>query len=518
MKKIIILILLLLTPTLVNAETNYLYDVLKDEAENNGLAREYTGEHHDSFTEEPSKKIYHWYAENDEEGNQVLEKNNVIFGDHCWQMIRTTDTGGVKLIYNGIPNEGKCNNNGESTQIGTSQFNEAGNSVAYVGYMYNPDTLILNPRSAKAETGSLFGTGVTYSNGEYTLTNTSTYNNNHHYTCNNTSGKCETVRYYFLNDYEYTVLNDGKIIEEVLEDMINSNDVNKKDSEVKETIDKWYKENLINYSDFIEDTIYCNDRSVIDYGGWNPNGGSIREYLKFANYTTSTNLQCINDTDKFSTKNNLAKLTYPVGLMTIPEALLVNANNIFLTGEYYWLLSPRCITTGYANVSGIHKLGGISSEGADASYGIGVRPVISLIPETIYSSGNGTKDKPFIIRNLNINEVNDEKKGELIIDDYQNLKEGDTVSFRIKPKPGYEVEKIEIIDENNNKIDYTTTDNINFRFTMPATDITIKPQYKEINPNTINPNTKRQILLIVISALILSIMTIIFVKKKKRLT
>ena len=35
MKKILFLIIiLLLTPTLVNAETNYLYDVLKNEAEN----------------------------------------------------------------------------------------------------------------------------------------------------------------------------------------------------------------------------------------------------------------------------------------------------------------------------------------------------------------------------------------------------------------------------------------------------------------------------------------------------
>ena len=78
MKKLLVPILLLIMfiPLYVNAETKYLYDVLKDEAENGGLAREYTGEHHDSFTEEPSRKIYHWYANNGDEGNQVLEKNN----------------------------------------------------------------------------------------------------------------------------------------------------------------------------------------------------------------------------------------------------------------------------------------------------------------------------------------------------------------------------------------------------------------------------------------------------------
>ena len=124
-------------PITVNAEKNYLYDVLKNEVESNGLAREYTGDHHDSFTKDPSKKIYYWYANNNAEADLILEKNNLIFGDFCWQMIRTTDTGGVKLIYNGIPNEGKCNNTGSDTTIGDSSFNTNSNSLSDVGYMYN---------------------------------------------------------------------------------------------------------------------------------------------------------------------------------------------------------------------------------------------------------------------------------------------------------------------------------------------------------------------------------------------
>ena len=76
MKRFILpFIFLMFIPIYVNAEARYLYNVLKNEAENGGLAREYIGEHHDSFTKEPSHKIYHWYAENDEEGNQVIEKS-----------------------------------------------------------------------------------------------------------------------------------------------------------------------------------------------------------------------------------------------------------------------------------------------------------------------------------------------------------------------------------------------------------------------------------------------------------
>ena len=109
-KKYILLFVLsiLLFPFIVKAESQYLYDVLKNEAESGGLAREYTGEHRDSYTKNPTAAIYHWYAENNTIGSQITEKNNVIFANHCWQMIRTTDTGGVRLLYNGRTDNGKC--------------------------------------------------------------------------------------------------------------------------------------------------------------------------------------------------------------------------------------------------------------------------------------------------------------------------------------------------------------------------------------------------------------------------
>ena len=94
-----------------------LYNVLAKEAETGGLAKKYTGNSHDSFTEEPSKDIYHWYADNSTEGTQVLDRNNVIFANHCWQMIRTTDTGGVKMIYNGEPENNQCLNT-RGTHVG----------------------------------------------------------------------------------------------------------------------------------------------------------------------------------------------------------------------------------------------------------------------------------------------------------------------------------------------------------------------------------------------------------------
>ena len=70
-----------------------------------------------------------------------VENNNVIFANFCWKIIRTTNTGGVKLIYNGTPSNGVCNNTGEATEIGKSAFNTEHNDPKYVGYMYDNNTI-----------------------------------------------------------------------------------------------------------------------------------------------------------------------------------------------------------------------------------------------------------------------------------------------------------------------------------------------------------------------------------------
>ena len=44
-------------------------------------------------------------------GGNNLVYNHLIFADYCWRIIRTTDTGGTKIIYNGTPNaDGQCLN------------------------------------------------------------------------------------------------------------------------------------------------------------------------------------------------------------------------------------------------------------------------------------------------------------------------------------------------------------------------------------------------------------------------
>ena len=62
--------------------------------------------------------------------------NRVIFANFCWRIVRTTETGGVKLIYDGVPSNGQCSNTGSNSTIGNSAFNSIYNDAKYVGYKY----------------------------------------------------------------------------------------------------------------------------------------------------------------------------------------------------------------------------------------------------------------------------------------------------------------------------------------------------------------------------------------------
>ena len=67
-------------------------------------------------------------------------KNNLLYANLCWKIVRTTETGGVRVVYNGSPANGKCTNTtGNNTQIGTNAFNTSDNKKQYIGYMFGDD-------------------------------------------------------------------------------------------------------------------------------------------------------------------------------------------------------------------------------------------------------------------------------------------------------------------------------------------------------------------------------------------
>ena len=700
-----------------------LYKVLQKEAEEGTYAKEYTGAHQDSMSGSGDKKIYYWYANNSTNGTAILDKNNVIFAGHCWQMIRTTDTGGVKMIYNGEPDsEGKCGTNREThvgyssrtstslsgnyyygtsyvydkaakkfslagekiqetwnattgpglvgkytcksttedgtcqtlyyvesyyntssgyvlklngnsnySQFGTMQFNANSSSPAYVGYMYgtpynynstiettsqsfggtvtmlssyslntsywysddvsygsptanrynlvNPyqvssttdypnlvgkytfrnstesytnssvyyiagvnnttmyykylssgnllsayepivigdsiteneggtytlnnttsvtlkewytdygnyknkytcgdsSTTCSNPKFISATTSTNYtyvnagekiliakqrdgmnlketllvnkdeliknkdnytdykytcnttsdvctestlrlitsystsgynyaynhywGSSVTWDGTNYTLVDPveiENYNNlsSHHYMCVEkglkTCSKVAYVYYYSSGTMYYILLENGVTrVEEALKEMLETNKYN---STIKSAIDAWYEMNMMDYSDYLEDTIFCNDRSISQLNGWNPNGGSTSSYLQFKEYNVTSDLSCANETDRFSVSNEKAKLKYKVGLMSSPEMNLLNNNNIRKTGQWYWLASPLSFVSGDAFVRGVNTGGYLNNDSVYRAGG--VRPAVSLVSGTEYSRGDGSMENPYVI-------------------------------------------------------------------------------------------------------------------------
>ena len=353
----------------------------------------------------------------------AVEDNNVIFNNKCWKAVRTTDTGGVKLIYNGentgTSDEPNCNNTGEETQIALNgdnyfAFNTSNNSLAYVGYMYGD---VYTHNSGAATSGAYYGSSFTYDGTNYTLVDpVTTKNNTHHYTCNLTTaeGTCSSIRYYYYGNY-YVNLTGGDGIEEALAKM----QTNTNDSIAKEKIDTWYANNMTSYTNKLEDTIWCNDRSVGDNNnnGWIANGGDLSTYLYYgamerSNYASDTStvknqpsLACTNKNDRFTVNNGNGNgaLDYPVALLTEDEMVLAgglagSVSTFYLNnGSTYtsWSLTPIYFNTYYAFVFYVNDDGVIDYNNVDGTYGL--RPSVSLKPGLPIVSGTGTVTDPYVI-------------------------------------------------------------------------------------------------------------------------
>lgn len=108
------------------------------------------------------------------------------------------------------------------------------------------------------------------------------------------------------------------------------------------------------------------------------------------NYDT---LKCSNEVDQFSLSNDKAKLTYPVGLASDKEMMLLDGGNdsLWETGQSYWLNSPRYFV--------VNACESVATAAGSTTVGlaVGVRPAISLKPDTKYISGTGSIDNPYIV-------------------------------------------------------------------------------------------------------------------------
>ena len=182
--------------------------------------------------------------------------------------------------------------------------------------------------------------------------------------------------------------------------MLHSDNVNKKNSTIKSAVDAWYKKYLGNYTSYLEDTIFCNNRSVVEYNGWSSKSlNGLSSHLTFEGYNTNKNLYCKNVTDRFSVGNEKAKLKYPVGLLTSDELDLIGNDDAMAAGTSSHLLTPYQFYTssGSSSASYLYYDGRGFAGPQVIDQKDGVRPVISLASGTEYVSGDGSMENPYVV-------------------------------------------------------------------------------------------------------------------------
>lgn len=296
--------------------------------------------------------------------------------DTCWRIVRTTGSGGVKMIYQGKWTGSTCANAQTNTQVTTSGFSGTTSSyrqIVRIGYTHN-----------------------------------STYATN--------TANTATIA---------TVFGDN-----------NNPSINNARSDIKTKIeDTWYANNMTSYTSKLELSAgYCNDRTMNTGNSWTVPLAESTNVVTYGttglaayyfgasprNLTTAQNptLTCSKYSNIDRSNVDLYRyvlgsaglynqLKYPTALLTADEAVFAGSgssssitpyhvNSYLNSGSDFWLLSPsRRFSTGTVRGFYLVSDGTLNYDGV--CYSKGVRPSISLKPGSMAVSGSGTATDPWIV-------------------------------------------------------------------------------------------------------------------------
>ena len=93
-----------------------------------------------------------------------VTNNNVNFAGYCWKIIRTTEKGGTKLLYNGKPDSnGVCTNTGNDSLLTATTFNINSNNLTKYDNVEDVENSVDNSKSieelAKEVIAGKYGNG-----------------------------------------------------------------------------------------------------------------------------------------------------------------------------------------------------------------------------------------------------------------------------------------------------------------------------------------------------------------------
>lgn len=384
-------------------------------------------------TTEKGQTVYYYRGD--------VDNNYVIWANLCWRIIRTTYSGGTKVMYSGEPtivgDKQQCPATNEDPGITLDVDGEMRNTFSYndidhytfaaYGYMYgdtpslgykwsgtftfsdgvtkNGDTYDLNLESGHYIRGSWSGVRISASDSRF------------HYFCTNGATRCneDSIAYAISFDERVSPLETGEMGAFIcagalsgagdcfvyymsiggynsFEDALAATNSNAHDSAAKETIDAWFEAKHLNeYNDYLEDAIFCNDRRLVF-------DGLEYHYAAYNRMTGTPLLDCVDKNDAFTesdTINGNGALKYRVGLLSEDEANAASVS-LYLSRDSYgmWVMSPSQYLYNACTSSAAWN-NGISNAVPRAKKQL--RPVVSLKSGTTIKSGNGQKTSPYII-------------------------------------------------------------------------------------------------------------------------
>lgn len=292
------------------------------------------------------------------------DHSNVIFAGLCWRVIRTTESGGVKLLYNG-----------KKTERDTCEGDEVYGYARTIDEIDDVDELNLGLTSA--DVPSKYGLSYMY-NSEFAS---------------------------LEQDFQTSDFTNDNYLDNYPDDT---------DSAAKITIDNWFKKNLLAYQDKLADDIFCSDRRVVDsQNSSNPPYGVNLKYASVERYGTKRQewrptLDCLKrDSYTVNNSDGNQKLTYPVGLISMDEAMLLSSSTANHDGRYSGRLStitstPAMAPTGSGrsatDTEAYRYSPNLSTVGKSYTFLYGnVLPVVSLANSVKIATGNGSVFHPYIV-------------------------------------------------------------------------------------------------------------------------
>ena len=294
--------------------------------------------------------------------SSASSKSGLGTSDTCWRIVRTTGSGGVKMIYQGKWTGSTCaNSSSKANAVSSVYFNRRSTSSAYY---YDTN-------------GRIIYVGYNFSSNSAHQTDTSSVNNS-------------TL---FVNGTK---------------------------SNLRTQLESWYSSNMTAWTSKLETSAgWCNDRTTYSSTTTSSKTTSnvpyetssafayFGAYIRNRTTNSQPTLGCPNDTgyDLLTTSNGY--IGVPSAPLTADEAAFAgsgfsssttpyHANSYLRSGDDFWLLSPYYrLSSGSVYGFTLDSNGNLVSR--NVSVTLGVRPSISLTSGTTATSGTGTAADPWIV-------------------------------------------------------------------------------------------------------------------------